>query len=220
MHLLHQMARAYLHHRITSPPPGRSPFGDRRPMTEEPAPFRWMRDLGFDPLRRSDDHGVRASDADRELVVSFLKRHSAEGRLSIDELTSRVEAAYTAVSLAHLERLTGDLPGSPFAPEAPPVRRASLTGPVAHVAAIAVGLLVLVALASMLAPPEVWASLLILFAPLGALALISILPFALPVLGLFLLARGTRRPMALPRGHERHSLLTPGRRGSVHVWRF
>lgn len=221
MPLLRQLASTYVLHRLSPPPPaGPSGYADARRVSEDPAPLRWLRDLGFDAAGDRHQSGVRASDADRERVVTFLKGHSAEGRLTTEELTSRVEAAYTGVSLAQLDRLTADLPGSPFATEAPPAPRRSFVGPMAHLGAIVVGLLVLVALSSLLAPPEVWASLLVLFVPLGAFALISILPFALPVLALLLLAGLGGRSRALDRGHPGPSLPSAGRRGGVRVWRL
>lgn len=215
------MARAYFVDRLTSPPASAAPFTDTRLRAEAPSPLRWMRDMGFDPFGHRDDHaGVRASDADREQVVTFLKRHCAEGRLSTEELSSRVEAAYKTVNLAALDRLTADLPGSPFDVDASPAPRPRTVKPIVHAAAIGAGLLVLVALASMLAPPEVWASLLMLFVPLGAFALLSILPFALPVVALLLLARAGGRPTGLERRHGHHPFLPAGRRGGVHVWRL
>ena len=221
MPFLRQMARAYFEHQLASTPQ-RSPghVGRHRPV-EDPTPLRWIRDLGFDfSGSRDPQSGVRASDADREQVVTFLKRHCAEGRLSTDELTSRVEAAYSAVRFSELDRLTADLPGSPFAPAAPPAPRPShAVAPLARAGGIALGLVVLVGLLSMLAPPEVWATLLMLFVPLAAFALFSILPFALPVVALVLLARGGSRRAYLDHGHRRQSLLSPGRRG-VYVWRL
>ncbi len=102
-----------------------------------------------------------------------------------------------------------------------PPPRSSFVGPLAHVTAIGVGLLVLVALTSLLLPPEVWASLLLVFVPLIAFAVISILPFALPVIAFLLLARAGGRHPALERDHDRRrSLLSVGRRGSVQVWRL
>jgi Domain of unknown function (DUF1707) len=38
--------------------------------------------------------GVRASDEDRERVVAALKEHRAAGRLTLEELPTRVERAY------------------------------------------------------------------------------------------------------------------------------
>ncbi len=219
MHLFRQMARAYFMHRLSSPPGPAGP-SDRHATTGGPTPLRWIRDLGFEVPGRRDHHGVRASDADREQVASFLKRHCAEGRLSTDELASRVEAAYTAVGLSELDRLAADLPGSPFTPPAAqPVPPRSFVGPAAHVAAIGAGLFVLFALVSLLAPAEVWVSLLMLLVPLGAFALISILPFALPVIAVLLLARTGGWTTSLDhRRHRRH--LSAGRHGTVQVWRW
>jgi len=53
---------------------------------------------------------LRASDADRDRTVSALGHHHAVGRLSLDELNDRVDAAYRAVTQADLERLVADLP--------------------------------------------------------------------------------------------------------------
>ncbi len=211
MPFLRQIARAYLEHQVASPPPRSHGRTDRHVPTEDPTPLRWIRDLGFDlSSGRDPQSGVRASDAVREQVVTFLKRHCTEGRLSTDELTSRVEAAYSAVRFSELDRLSTDLPGSPFAPVAPPAPRPShAVAPLARAGGIALGLVVLVGLLSMLAPPEVWATLLMLFVPLAALGLFTILPFALPVVALLFLARaGSRRP-AWHQGHSRHTLLSP-----------
>lgn len=62
---------------------------------------------------------MRASDADRERVVAFLRDRCSEGRLSADELSQRVEEAYVARTFAELESLLRDLPGWPFPPAAP-----------------------------------------------------------------------------------------------------
>lgn len=54
---------------------------------------------------------IRASDADRERVARFLNRHFAEGRLTADELSERLDSALAGRTLPELERLTRDLPG-------------------------------------------------------------------------------------------------------------
>ncbi|OMQ15698.1 hypothetical protein A7K94_0207710 [Modestobacter sp. VKM Ac-2676] len=54
---------------------------------------------------------VRASDADREAVVTRLQTAVGEGRLDLDEFTQRVDAAYAAMTTAELEGLLADLPG-------------------------------------------------------------------------------------------------------------
>jgi class 3 adenylate cyclase len=54
--------------------------------------------------------GLRASDADRERVAERLRRDYGTGRLSTEDLSERVEAAYAARTLPELEALTADLP--------------------------------------------------------------------------------------------------------------
>ncbi|MHB1596759.1 MAG: DUF1707 SHOCT-like domain-containing protein [Streptosporangiaceae bacterium] len=52
---------------------------------------------------------LRASDADRELVMTLLSEAAADGRLSLAEHAERSEQALTARTLADLTRLTSDL---------------------------------------------------------------------------------------------------------------
>jgi class 3 adenylate cyclase len=56
--------------------------------------------------------GVRASDADRERVAELLRDHFGAGRLSEEELSERVEAAYGVRTTSELETLTADLPSA------------------------------------------------------------------------------------------------------------
>jgi Domain of unknown function (DUF1707) len=53
---------------------------------------------------------LRASDDDRRRVVSELERHTADGRLSLDEFSERVSRVYTAATHGDLARITHDLP--------------------------------------------------------------------------------------------------------------
>jgi hypothetical protein len=53
---------------------------------------------------------IRASDADRERVVDDLRIHTGDGRLTVDELTQRIDRAYAAKTLAELDTLLVDLP--------------------------------------------------------------------------------------------------------------
>ena len=53
---------------------------------------------------------LRASDADREELVEQLRRHHADGRLTLEELTERTERAYAARTLGDLDALATDLP--------------------------------------------------------------------------------------------------------------
>ena len=55
---------------------------------------------------------VRASDADREQTVALLRDATAEGRLTLEEFSERVEAAYAAKLQNELEPLTDDLPNA------------------------------------------------------------------------------------------------------------
>src|SRR3954470_3628162 len=107
-------------------------------------------------------YNVRASDLDRERAVEFLKAHYADGRLREDELAWRTDAAYRAVTLSDLDRLTADLP--PLAPRAPARRRGS---PAAR--ALVAGFAVVI-VASV--PPETWLVMLGVFVPLMVLACI------------------------------------------------
>lgn len=56
------------------------------------------------------DGELRASDADRERVVTRLRDHAAEGRLTMDEFEDRMRKAYEARTYAELAPLTRDLP--------------------------------------------------------------------------------------------------------------
>lgn len=61
---------------------------------------------------------LRASDADRERVVTVLAEAAADGRLTLDEHSERVQQAYAARTLGELARLTSDL----ARPSAQPLR--------------------------------------------------------------------------------------------------
>jgi hypothetical protein len=116
-------------------------------------------------------YDVRASDHDRERAVEFLKAHYADGRLRDDELAWRSDAAYRAVGLAELDRLTADLP----ALARPPRRRRRPLLTAALICALLVALLVVV-------PPEAWVLMLALLIPLAMVACFVVAPIAIPVL--------------------------------------
>jgi hypothetical protein len=61
---------------------------------------------------RTQPLALRASDADREAVVSLLRSHAADGRLDAAELDERVGGALAARSRADLARLVEDLPAT------------------------------------------------------------------------------------------------------------
>jgi hypothetical protein len=66
------------------------------------------------PLSPDDEDArppaVRASDADREAVVTRLQKALGEGRIDLDEFGQRAQAAYAAVTTAELDVLLTDLP--------------------------------------------------------------------------------------------------------------
>ena len=62
---------------------------------------------------------VRASDAERERAALVLRDHAVAGRLTLEELSTRLEEAYAARTLAELERVTRELPDTP----SPTIRR-------------------------------------------------------------------------------------------------
>ncbi|WP_327068678.1 DUF1707 SHOCT-like domain-containing protein [Kitasatospora sp. NBC_01302] len=72
------------------------------------------------PLRKADavpaphapvaEAELRASDADRERIAELLRDAYAEGRLTVEEHSERIEAAYSAKTLGELAPLTRDLP--------------------------------------------------------------------------------------------------------------
>jgi Domain of unknown function (DUF1707)/Cell wall-active antibiotics response 4TMS YvqF len=71
-----------------------------------PLGFRGMSDL---PVP-DDRHLMRVSDADREQVTERLREAAGEGRITLDELDTRLDAAYAAKTYAELEVITRDLP--------------------------------------------------------------------------------------------------------------
>ena len=61
------------------------------------------------------ERNIRASQAERDLVVERLRSHAGEGRLEVDELEQRIEAALSARTQADLDAVEADLP-RPAAP--------------------------------------------------------------------------------------------------------
>jgi hypothetical protein len=58
----------------------------------------------------NDVPAVRASDADRDRVVARLREHCAEGRLTLEEFSARVDEAYSARTVGDLETVLRELP--------------------------------------------------------------------------------------------------------------
>lgn len=75
----------------------------------------WMDPQGF-----NENSGLRASDADRDTAAAVINNALAEGRLTADEHSERLDAIYGAKTQAELVPLLADLPGSSAVlPEAP-----------------------------------------------------------------------------------------------------
>ena len=78
-------------------------------------------------LERPDPQALRISDADRHQVAEVLRQAAGEGRIDLDELDQRLEAAYAAKTYGELVPITVDLPAHPTAhPTAQP------TAPLQH----------------------------------------------------------------------------------------
>jgi len=105
---------------------------------------------------------MRASDADRELVVEILTAAFVQGRLTIDELRLRAGRALASRTYAELAVMIADIPAPPLkAPPAPrPVRAAAkpLPPPVGRMPAGAKA--AVWAACVIVALPAVWAAFL------------------------------------------------------------
>jgi Domain of unknown function (DUF1707) len=60
------------------------------------------------------DDPIRASDADREVVVDALRDAYTAGRLTLDEFDERMSAAWASKTWGDLRQLTTDLPSQPL----------------------------------------------------------------------------------------------------------
>jgi len=63
---------------------------------------------------------IRASDADRQRVAAILRRHCADGRLSLDELDERLSEVYAARTMGSLVGSAGPLRDLPDLAPPPP----------------------------------------------------------------------------------------------------
>ena len=67
------------------------------------------------PEAAAQDHrppapGTRAGDADRDAAAAALGEHFAQGRLTLDELSARLDTTLTATTHGELSQATRDLP--------------------------------------------------------------------------------------------------------------
>lgn len=60
------------------------------------------------------DHMIRASDQDRDVVVTALREAYTAGRLTLEEFDERMTAAYASRTWGELRKLTEDLPAQPI----------------------------------------------------------------------------------------------------------
>ena len=71
----------------------------------------------------ANDHSIRASDVDREVVVATLRDAYTAGRLTLEEFDERTSAAYAGKTWGDLRKLTEDLPSQPVLGSDVPGRR-------------------------------------------------------------------------------------------------
>ncbi len=89
-------------------------------------------------LEKHEHSALRASDADRDRISDILRDALAEGRLTAEEHSERIDGVYAAKTLGELEPLVRDLPAAgtrrPAAPApgwGPPAAGPVAAGPVA-----------------------------------------------------------------------------------------
>ncbi|WP_238007560.1 DUF1707 domain-containing protein [Dactylosporangium sp. AC04546] len=84
---------------------------------------------------------MRASDEDRERVITDLQQHTKAGRLTLDEFAERAGTVYAAKTLAELHRATVDLPklGKELAEPVSNERQLLLTFLFAIIAVVVIG---------------------------------------------------------------------------------
>jgi hypothetical protein len=56
------------------------------------------------------DYDLRIGDAERDAAMGQLREHFAAGRLTLDELTERIDGALTAKTQRQIDTLMADLP--------------------------------------------------------------------------------------------------------------
>ena len=85
-------------------------------------------DTSESPDRRRAELELRASDTDRERVADRLRTAAGHGRISMDELEERLDAAYAAKTYGELVPITADLPLEDARPDVgpPPVPSSAL----------------------------------------------------------------------------------------------
>ncbi|MEO3862508.1 transcriptional regulator [Acrocarpospora sp. B8E8] len=71
----------------------------------------WSADLLGEAMEKVviDPHDVRASDQDRDKVAEMLRVAASDGRITMDELTERIERTYTSRTVGELAVIVADL---------------------------------------------------------------------------------------------------------------
>jgi hypothetical protein len=67
---------------------------------------------------------LRASDAERDEVVSALRTHAGDGRLTVEELSERIDRVHAARTRRELAAIVADLPRAPRPKASPREARA------------------------------------------------------------------------------------------------
>ena len=70
------------------------------------------RDVPHGALEHQDPARLRISDEDRHAVAEVLRHAAGEGRIDLEELDERLEAAYAAKTYGDLVPITADLPAA------------------------------------------------------------------------------------------------------------
>jgi hypothetical protein len=65
------------------------------------------------------DYDLRIGDAERDATTARLRDHFVAGRLTLDELTERIDLALAAKTQGQIDGLMADLPRPPRAPRIP-----------------------------------------------------------------------------------------------------
>lgn len=66
----------------------------------------------FGPLGAWTRRDLRAADADRELTVETLRQNAGDGRLTVEEMSERIDRVYAARTLGELDVIVHDLPAA------------------------------------------------------------------------------------------------------------
>jgi hypothetical protein len=62
------------------------------------------------PGRTRYDYDLRIGDAERDTAMTLLREHFVAGRLTLDELSERIDATLVAKTQRQIDRLLADLP--------------------------------------------------------------------------------------------------------------